>query len=360
MTLSTGTLRVGILAILAGLVGAYVIQSVLTSKPVVETPPPANIQVPLAAANLPEGRIVTLGDIAYTEMTPAQFRQRGTPAGMVMMDPQQIIGRRLRETLTENQFFTTNLFYLENDGPDITAKLKPGFRAYSMMIPDVRGGAVNPGSTVDVIFRTVPRPATATSQAIPEMTVTLLQSIDVIHVERPRAAPAAGRSNMLDLRRGGNQGPSPPTVTLAVTSDQAKVLQTVMGHGEISLSPWSPKDSVEPPISAKKGTTLEDILGIEPPVPPQPVVVTPPFVTETWRRGAPDVRAYNRDGIFVWASKKPLKPDALPAPNPLPQPLPAVNPMGANPMGAKPVVADPLEKPADNAVQPEKVELPKP
>jgi hypothetical protein len=82
----------------------------------------------------------------------------------------------------------------------------------------------------------------------------------------------------------------------------------------------SPEDLVAGVADPEKGLTLEDILGIEPPVPPQPTVV---FATEIYRRGARSVnmfRALNGDLTDPAVERLPtFDPATIPA---LDQPAP--------------------------------------
>jgi Flp pilus assembly protein CpaB len=313
------------LAILAGLVGAYVIQQVLQSEPKVEPAPPAAQTVPQAATDLPAGRVVTLGDIVLVPMTPAEIRKRDVPLNTVMADPTQIIGRRLRTSLSTGELFTTTSMYLQNAAPDLSELLKPGFRAFTMSVPTSYARGYQEGNLVDVMFRTTPRAATPTSLAIPEMTVTLLQSVEIIHIEfpPPENPNDNARGGTLDIRRL-NQGPAPEPrslVSLAVTPDQVKILQTATGRGEITLSPYSVSDSFA--ALDNKPLTLEDILGIEPP--PQPPVPPLPFITEIYNRGRGSYNAFNPAAIYPFPSPKPFKAGTLPAPNAPAVPAP---PMG--------------------------------
>lgn len=320
MTISTGTLRVGILAILAGLVGAFVIQQVLQDEPVAEKPVPQPRVIPQAAADLPAGRVLTMGDIVLVPMTPEQIRERDVPMNTVMADPSQIIGRRLREDLTQGSFFSTTSMYLEFGAPDLSKLLKPGYRAFSLSFPTSAARSFHEGMLVDVMFRTTPRKGTEDTLPIPEMTVTLLQSVEVVHIEYPPPkAPGEDNSrSFLDLRTRQGRPDSTPasTVTLAVTPEQAKIMRTAMGRGEITLSPYSAQDRFA--TADTQPLTLEDILGIEPP-PPEPVVV--PFFTEIYRRGGGSYNAFNRATIHPFSAPKPFKPGQLPAPNPLPAPM---------------------------------------
>jgi Flp pilus assembly protein CpaB len=317
MTVTTGTLRVGILAIVAGLIGAYVIQQVLQAKPQVEAPPPALVTIPMATADLPEGRVIAMGDIAMVPMRQDEFAQRAADPRVVMVDPTQIIGRRLKQPIMQGDMFTTTSMFLEYSGPALSERLKPGYRAFSLSMPSRAAMRYSPGMAVDVMFRSTPRPAKDGQLAIPETTVTLLQNVEVIHVELPPPPKPTDNSGppMLDLTRRNSRPADPPgTVTLAVTPHDAKVLQTVMGRGELTLSAWSQQDRVAMPESTKDGLTLEEILGIEPPPPPQVAAVTPPFITEVYRRGTADIRGYRRDAIFRFESPEKPQPQPLPAP----------------------------------------------
>jgi hypothetical protein len=77
-------------------------------------------------------------------------------------------------------------------------------------------------------------------------------------------------------------------VTLAVTLEQANILQVVQGRGEISLAARSPDDTLAGATRPDK-LTLYKLLGIEPP--PEP---PPPFTMEVFRGGNLRVRRFDR------------------------------------------------------------------
>src|SRR5215471_18182694 len=206
-----------ILAILAGLIGAYIIRaSLIRPEPVVAKP--ATITIPLASVDLPEGRTVALGDIALVNMPSAQAEAQGLMGDKTMLEPQQIIGRILKEDLKQGRPFHTDAFYLQGTRYDFTRDLKPGFRAISLQVPKDRGGSLPVGSTVDIMFRSAERKPVSGLQ-IPEVTVRLLDAVRIIDVYEP-PPPRAGVRTMggIDLRESNVlRGPPPPTVTLAVT-----------------------------------------------------------------------------------------------------------------------------------------------
>ena len=61
MSISPGTMTVGILAIVAGLVGAYAVRTALLDEPVAvaEVAAPVVTVMPLAAIDLPAGRMLS-------------------------------------------------------------------------------------------------------------------------------------------------------------------------------------------------------------------------------------------------------------------------------------------------------------
>lgn len=269
-------MTVGILAILAGLVGAYAVRSVLLSEGEPAAPPPAaTMEVPLASTDLPAGRVITMGDVGLAMLTSQQRRERGLDSPLVMMAAEQVIGRRLRVPLKQGEPFLTTSVYLEGMGPNVSELLKPGFRAYTLQLSSADAANFAAGSTIDVIFRSAPQ------GGIPATTVTLLQGVEVLSVDRPPVLPPVQTrldGGGIDLRPRGTGQTRPTTMTLAVTLEQANILQTVAGRGELTFVPRAPGETLVSYRPQSDRFTLEGLLGLQPP--------PPPFVTEIYRRGS--------------------------------------------------------------------------
>lgn len=323
--ISAGTMGIAIVAILAGLVGAYIVRANLVKEepPVVEAPPP--LTLPLAASDLPAGRILALGDIGLVRLTRAEVEERGYDLTKMMASAPQIIGRTLRQPVKQGQPFLTTALYLQGTGPDFTANLKPGYRAISLPIARDRGGALPVGAFVDVIFRAAEQPAERGKLGIPEVTVRLLEGLEVIHVADPPA----------------NMQNQPPTVSLAVTPAQADILQTTTGRGELTLVA-RPQDERVVAGDKTKPLTLEDVLGIERPQ-PQPVVL---FATEIFRRGSRSVNIYRDDKLYQQLQADQAAPDTDPAPEtaPLPNSTTPLDPLN-EPQPPAPVPPPPMPMP---------------
>ena len=220
--INTGTMTVGIFAVLLALVGAYAVRASLVREEPPARPAPKSVSVPLAAYDLPAGRKITLGDMVLVPMTQEDIVRRKLPLETLMIDSQQVIGRILRSPLKTGEAFLTTNFYLEGVGPDVATKLKPGMRAMTIPIDDLSavGGSAVVGSNVDVLFRTTARAADEKKKevAIPQTTVTLIEGAEVLAIGRNEAIDR-DRSGTVDLR---NMNRSVSTnvlksVTLSVT-----------------------------------------------------------------------------------------------------------------------------------------------
>ena len=273
--ISTGTMTVAIFAVLFGLVGAYALRAALVGD---APPPPAaprTTAVPLAAHDLPAGRRIVVGDMVLVPMTQADMQARKLPLDKTMLSTDQIIGRVLQEAVKPGEAFLTSNLYPEGTGPKLSDKLKPGMRAVTVPIDNLAavGGSTVEGSFVDVLFRAKTRAADPMTgrPEIPATTVTLLENVEVLAVDRIEVNRQGNNGN-LDIRNtpqiqtsrsGSNYSGNPVvSVTIAVSPDQANVVKAVMGQGDMSLALRSDKGAGT--VTPNK-YTLEDILGIKHP-----------------------------------------------------------------------------------------------
>ncbi len=237
---SSGSVTIGAVAIVSGLLGAYGLRALFMPDPPPAPPAPPQLTVPLAAADLPVGRQIVLDDIALHRMTQKQMAAEGLADTAVMLSAEQIIGRVLQEPVPRGKAFLTTAMFLQGGQPDVTEALQPGYRAVSLEIPVIRGGMTAPGTFVDVLFRSDAQNGKSDPRVrIPEATMTLFEGVEVIGLERPQTY-RVGNSGNLDLRMTNGRNAvrtTSPRVTLAVTLQQANVLRTVEGRGELTLAP---------------------------------------------------------------------------------------------------------------------------
>ena len=252
--ISTGTMTVGIFAVLFGLAGAYALRAALT-PPAAEPPPaPRSVPVPLAGIDIPAGRQIAIADMVLVPITQEDMKSRKYNLETVMLDTNQIVGRIAQSPIKQGEPILTTNLYVAGDGPKLSDKLKPGMRAVTIPIDNLSavGGSTVEGSFVDVLFRSkkqAPDPVTGRPE-IPSTTVTLLENVEVLSVGRMAAVDNSGASGELDVRTtnqgrtgasvkgfGANyQDANVVSVTIAVSPDQANIIKAVLGQGDMSLA----------------------------------------------------------------------------------------------------------------------------
>jgi len=246
--ISPGTLLLGFVAVLCGLLGAYVVRQSLRPAPPVAEPAVEQVTVPMASIDLPAGRQVTLGDITLIRMTREEMKKKDVRQPF-MSRTQHIIGRVLRTDLERGSTFDTTMFYPEGTGPQIGERLADGLRAITIPVPadDALLGLAGAGSWVDVLFRSHPNP----TEDFPETTVTLLERVQVLALDREtfEGTRPRGETNRLD---------HPLAVTLAVSPEQAAALRVVDGRGTLSLALRAPGDVQT--SSRRPPRTLDEVL----------------------------------------------------------------------------------------------------
>lgn len=256
--ISSGTMVVGIFAVLIGLGGAYLVRQHLQQPPAPAPAPvvraPRPIQVPMAATDLEPGREIKMGDVLIVSYTPEQLAKQKFATDTMTSAP-QIIGRYVKDKITKGATFTPGVLYPEGTGPSVADRLKPGLRAVTVPITSVGSVArfASPGSMVDVLFRT------NAADEIPETTVLLIDKVEVLALDTmsyPKALTAGKTTTETAL------------VTLAVTPKQASALKVAEGRGEFTLAMRSLDDELES-AELNNGLTLNELLRVSPPNKPQ-------------------------------------------------------------------------------------------
>ena|GEM_PF-4556470 len=266
--ISSGTLTIGIFAIIVGLVGAYGIRTALLPQEQVAEAAPAKVVMPVAARDLPLDSVITESDVVHVTVTVEEQQERSPADGYMMMDTKFIFGSKLRRSMRQGETFSPSAFYRPGEGPNLADRLKPGFRSVAIEVEPANGASVPVGSLVDVTFRTFPRSGSDTIAAIPEMTMPLFEKIQVLDVK----ANDSGR------------GEQPAIVTLAVPSDRVAKINVVKGQGVFTLSARPAVELVNYTPDGDERLTLEEFLGLQPPAaaaPPMPQI--PQHMTVIYR-----------------------------------------------------------------------------
>lgn len=296
--ISSGAIMLAFIAVLIGLVGAYMVREVLR-RPRAERPRGAQkVTVPMASMSLKAGRTVSLGDVALAKMTRAEMKERGISRAF-MTDTKQIIGRVLQKDMKRGERFDTTLFYPDGMRPGLVERLEPGMRAVTISVGTGNAllGFAGPGNWVDVLFRSGAasnggaggdsryvgydinsdrydrNPAWrdyslyyskwrggsvrlgddahdgfVDHRGAMEQTITLLERIQVLAIDRETFEGISVESEQSERM----------AVTLAVTPEQATSLRVVDGRGELSLTLRNPDDDDVSEDGSPR--TLKDIL----------------------------------------------------------------------------------------------------
>ncbi len=255
--ISPGTILLGFMAVLCGLLGAFFAMRPPVVPPSKVAAAPQPITVPVASANLEPGRRITLGDVAILRMTREEMQKRGIRGGF-MASSEHIIGRVLRSAMPMGSPFRTDALYPEGLGPGIEEALSPGHRAITVSVggDDALLGFASAGSWVDVIFRSGGEADnqyrhTRADEQMPEITVTLIQRARVLAIDRNTLS---GTPESV-ARETDETVP----VTLEVTPEQAQKLRVVEGRGLLSLALRAP-DDCEVQDGPMQQRTLDDVL----------------------------------------------------------------------------------------------------
>lgn len=307
--LGPATLVVIVAAIVLGLAGAFGARQLFRAAParLAAAPEPApqkKFRVPFAIAELPAFRKIAASDVSSRELTREQLRDLVAKKDIPQdapLDFRYVVGRYLRKPVGSNKAFSVAELFPEGVEPSLSERLKPGQRAVTVAIRNVAatGGFALPGSFVDLLFRS--KKEESKSIEVPEVTLTLLENVEVLALDSSSFPGTPSR-------------PSVRSVTLAVSPEQAQILQVVEGKGELSLAMRSP--GAEPLGNVPDRLSLEKLLGLVPkPAPPPPA---PVYTVETYRGTTRQTISFVRP-----TPGQPGQLDTPPAPTPAPLPRPS-------------------------------------
>lgn len=188
-------------------------------------------------------------------LTEVEWPENLVP-GEVMSSLDDAVGRVAMSTILPREPLFKGKLTKENGEGFIASIIKPGMRAYSI---ETKGpsasvaGFVRPGDRVDVLVNVR---GNANDDTGGGFTTTLLQSVEIIAIDR-MLDPDADPLKMVEMWTKGNSFTS---VTLEVTPDQASLLSLGQRYGDLSLSLRRMGDMDETNATA---TTMTDIRLLE-------------------------------------------------------------------------------------------------
>jgi pilus assembly protein CpaB len=194
------------------------------------------VQVLVAARDLPIGTALTAGDVAWRPWTKAAVAPTFIVSTSNPQGREDIAGGVVRTAMVAGEPIVTDRVVKPGDRGFMAAVLRPGYRAVGLKVtPETAtGGFVMPGDHVDVILtRQVDTPAPGGSRKETRV-ATLLADVPVLAVGDKFRRPE------------GSANPEPikaESVTLELSADDAEVLMQGQQIGELSLSLRSVQDA---------------------------------------------------------------------------------------------------------------------
>ncbi|MBR7953305.1 Flp pilus assembly protein CpaB [Burkholderia cenocepacia] len=219
-------LRMAVL-IIAAAVGAFILRQLYVAASTPAAPGGASdVNVRVAAADLPAGLLLRDNDLAWKRMPRAQV-----PAGAFVESPP---GADLKGALLRNRVDAGAPIRADNvipaGAPDfLAAALQPGMRAISVPVDDVSGnaGLIQPGDFVDVVLTqqiggSATTPGTFEAETVVRRARVLAVGSEFQRAKTPASAPdAPARAR---------------TVTLEVAPRTAQVVLVATRLGSLSLA----------------------------------------------------------------------------------------------------------------------------
>jgi pilus assembly protein CpaB len=216
-------------------------------------PDPSEVEVLVATGPAPAMSVVDGKQVTTKKMPRAQ-----APAGFIS-NPVEVVGKVLAIPIVEGQAFT-EMCFASGASAQLAAAIPKGKRAVGISVTDYGGldGLLYPGSVVDVMLALKPDSSLGQNSRRGPLTMTLLQSVEVLAIERQTVVSSDKSSGIDGLLRSNNTR----KVTLLVDTKQTKILQLAMGEGTLSLAMRNPLDGTN---ADSEHVGMTDITGAEAP-----------------------------------------------------------------------------------------------
>lgn len=221
------------------------------------------VQVVMARKDLTQGSTIKATHVILAEMPPDFIPET------VFYNLNEVIGRVPQERILANELVREERLADPEAGVGLNAIIPRGMRAVSIEISDGSGvsGFLNPGNYADVLI-------TVENEDGVKTTKTLLQAIFLLAV---------------DNRMGGDdqaKKTNKPTVTMALTAEQAQMMTHAMRVGDVTLTLRNDVDvthvathgAISNHLIGIKDTKLvkaEEIIAVTSGKPPEPVIDEP-------------------------------------------------------------------------------------
>ncbi|MFQ5734279.1 MAG: Flp pilus assembly protein CpaB [Planctomycetaceae bacterium] len=257
------------LLVVGGLVAAYVAKNLLAAD---STPPKIETRtVPMAVADLTPGTTVTEAHLGVGRMDVREFSRH---PGM-LLDNRAIVGRVVKEPVQAGTPILSSQLYQPGEQPPLS--VGDGMRAVSVALKDpvaLVDGRIRPGQFVDVHL--TPTNTGANDRFPGGITLTLFKGVRVLALGTGGGTLGSDRSS---------------SVTLELTPGQSNIMILAASRGDITLG-YNPDGKGDGGVGVNREdrATLEDILGLKPPVKDGST-----FTSESYRGSTRSINQF-RDG----------------------------------------------------------------
>jgi Flp pilus assembly protein CpaB len=216
--ISTATVTLGVFAVLAALVAAFVVRQMMHEEPVVERTP----TIVVTNVHLQRGDVIQASDVALVPLAPGLI-----PKKEQITDLASVVGRYVKEEITAGDAVLKTKLYAIGESPSLADELAPGYRAVSIAVSgdNPQGTLIRSESLVDIALTIEgdhPELAGLAGRGIG--TITLMRAVRVLDANHTNSSQ----------RRLGTAGNN--VLTVAVTAAQANELILAQRYGTLNVT----------------------------------------------------------------------------------------------------------------------------
>ena len=285
--ISPATVTFGVMAVVLGLVAAYIVKQALHKPEVVKaTPPPPTpapvdpgVQVIFARNNIPKSGKLLAADMMVAYVPRNSKAAKGTFANLNIAE-----GRITKQAIKAGQAIREE--YLLDIGealPDLAERLPPGLRAVTIGVQGAEAGGkrLGEGDYVDISMT-----VEGTHPEIGEVaTRTLMRNVLVVDA-------MAGRPFIRGVNNRVQRDVS--SITVAVKPAEANKLMVAQKTGILSVNLVAAADLNAEPVNQDDIITRRQLLGLKEVVPAKP---PKKYVVEKWSGGKLNVVEMSDDRV---------------------------------------------------------------
>ncbi|MCO4744322.1 MAG: Flp pilus assembly protein CpaB [Proteobacteria bacterium] len=256
----------GVLLLGLGGWGFYKMTTYYDNKIAEARRPPDTIEVIVSARDLFQGIAITEEDLFQIDI-----EEKFVPAG-VYRSADHVIGRVPRDRILANEFVREERLADAKAGVGLNAFIPRGMRAISFNITNAAAGAgfVQPENYVDVLV-TITNAETGERETRPVLQAVYVLAVNSHTGVKTDPSPEGGKKKKKKRRHA-------PSVTFAVTPDQAEVLTQATSEGALQILIRNGMDPGvgEEDVKDVVGFTFESLRPKPPPRPVRPKVAPKP------------------------------------------------------------------------------------